>query len=275
MTGVRLTHVGGPTLLIEAGGWRLLTDPTFDPPGRRYRFGWGTSSVKAAGPALPVGEIGPVDAVLLTHDHHGDNLDDAGRALLGSVGTVLTTRSGARRLARSGDVDPTRVVGLAAGATTRLAAPGRPTIKVTATPCRHGPPLSRAVVGDVVGFALDGLDHGTVWVSGDTVLHPELLSVAGRLDVAVAVLHLGAVHFPVTGPVRYTMTARDAVHLCRVLRPRTVVPVHYEGWGHFTQGRRAAQEEFDRAPRDVRQAVRWLDPGRATDVREEAGPAAP
>jgi L-ascorbate metabolism protein UlaG (beta-lactamase superfamily) len=30
---VRMTHVGGPTALIEAGGWRLLTDPTFDPPG--------------------------------------------------------------------------------------------------------------------------------------------------------------------------------------------------------------------------------------------------
>jgi L-ascorbate metabolism protein UlaG (beta-lactamase superfamily) len=34
MTEVRLTHIGGPTVLIEAGGWRLLTDPTFDPPGR-------------------------------------------------------------------------------------------------------------------------------------------------------------------------------------------------------------------------------------------------
>jgi L-ascorbate metabolism protein UlaG (beta-lactamase superfamily) len=275
VTGVRLTHVGGPTLLIEAGGWRLLTDPTFDPPGRRYAFGWGTSSVKKAGPALRVEELGRIDAVLLTHDHHGDNLDDAGRALLASVATVLTTRSGAHRLARSGDVDATRLVGLAAGATTRLDAPGRPTIAVTATPCRHGPPLSRAVVGDVIGFALDGLGDGTVWISGDTVLHRDLLTVAGRLDVAVAVLHLGAVHFPVTGPVRYTMTARDAVRLCRVVRPRAVVPVHYEGWGHFTQGRRAAQEEFEQAPRDVREAVRWLDPGRTTDVGEVAGPAAP
>jgi L-ascorbate metabolism protein UlaG (beta-lactamase superfamily) len=28
---VRITHIGGPTALIEVGGWRLLTDPTFDP----------------------------------------------------------------------------------------------------------------------------------------------------------------------------------------------------------------------------------------------------
>ena len=34
MTGIRLTHIGGPTVLIEAEGWRILTDPTFDPPGQ-------------------------------------------------------------------------------------------------------------------------------------------------------------------------------------------------------------------------------------------------
>ena len=31
---MRLTHIGGPTALIELGGWTLLTDPTFDTPGR-------------------------------------------------------------------------------------------------------------------------------------------------------------------------------------------------------------------------------------------------
>jgi L-ascorbate metabolism protein UlaG (beta-lactamase superfamily) len=30
---VRLTHIGGPTVLIEVGGWRLLTDPTWLPIG--------------------------------------------------------------------------------------------------------------------------------------------------------------------------------------------------------------------------------------------------
>jgi L-ascorbate metabolism protein UlaG (beta-lactamase superfamily) len=31
MTGLPITHIGGPTALIEGDGWRLLTDPTFDP----------------------------------------------------------------------------------------------------------------------------------------------------------------------------------------------------------------------------------------------------
>ena len=29
-----LTLIGGPTVLIELGGLRLLTDPTFDEPGK-------------------------------------------------------------------------------------------------------------------------------------------------------------------------------------------------------------------------------------------------
>jgi L-ascorbate metabolism protein UlaG (beta-lactamase superfamily) len=95
---VRITHVGGPTALIELGGWRLLTDPTFDAPGRRYAFGWGASSRKLAGPAVEPADVLPVDAVLLSHDHHDDNLDAAGRALLPSADAVVTTTSGARRL---------------------------------------------------------------------------------------------------------------------------------------------------------------------------------
>jgi L-ascorbate metabolism protein UlaG (beta-lactamase superfamily) len=214
VTDVRITHIGGPTALIEIGGWRLLTDPTFDAPGRRYDFGWGTSSRKVTGPAIPAAEPPPIDAVLLSHDHHDDNLDDAGRALLPSAGIVVTTVSGARRLGGGAR-------GLAPWEITFLEAPGRVTLAVTATPCRHGPPLSHPLVGDVIGFSLrwEGAD-GALWISGDTVLYGGVREVAERVRVDTAILHLGGVRFPVTGPLRYTMTAREAIALCRVVRPR-------------------------------------------------------
>ena len=257
-----ITHVGGPTVLIEVDGWRLLTDPTFDPAGGHYDFGWGTSSDKLAGPAVAASDLPPIDAVLLTHDHHGDNLDTAGRALLPAVGTVLTTRSGARRLRLPG------VRGLAAGDTTRLTAPGRPVIDVTATPARHGPPLSRPIDGDVVGCALrrPAGDGVLLWITGDTVLHRPLRETAAAMTVDVALVHVGGVRFPVTGPVRYTMTGRSAVELIGIARPRTAVPVHYEGWGHFKDGRAAVERALATAPDDIRRRVRWLPPGSPQDL---------
>jgi L-ascorbate metabolism protein UlaG (beta-lactamase superfamily) len=256
VTEVALTHIGGPTLLIEVAGWRLLTDPTFDPPGRRYGFGWGTSSRKLTGPAVTAAALGPIDAVLLTHDHHDDNLDAAGRALLPSAGTVATTVPGARRL--GGEAR-----GLAPWHATRLEAPGRPAIDVIATPCRHGPPLSQPIVGDVIGFALrwDGQRHGALWISGDTVLYDGVREVANRLEVGLAVLHLGGVRFPVTGPLRYTMTACDAIELCGLIRPCSVVPIHYEGWKHFREGRAAIERELAHAPEGLQQRVHWLPLG--------------
>jgi L-ascorbate metabolism protein UlaG (beta-lactamase superfamily) len=258
---VRLTHVGGPTVLIEVGGWRLLTDPTFDPPGQSYRFGWGTGSVKLTGPAIAASGLGPIDAVLLSHDHHDDNLDAAGRALLPSADTVVTTVSGAKRLGRDAR-------GLEPWAKTRLEAPDRPPIEITATPCRHGPPLSHPIVGDVIGFALEwgGQEDGVLWISGDTVIYDGVREVADRLQVGTALLHLGGVRFPITGPVHYTMTAKEAVELCELVQPRTVIPIHYEGWKHFHEGRDAIERELANAPEEVRGRVRWLPHGVATEV---------
>jgi len=34
---LKLTYIGGPTALLELGGLRILTDPTFDPAGGEYR----------------------------------------------------------------------------------------------------------------------------------------------------------------------------------------------------------------------------------------------
>jgi L-ascorbate metabolism protein UlaG (beta-lactamase superfamily) len=257
----RLTHIGGPTVLIEVGDWRLLTDPTFDPAGSDYSFGWGTGSTKLAGPAISAEEIGPIDAVLLSHDHHDDNLDPAGRALLPAAGTVVTTTSGAKRLGGNAQ-------GLAAWDSTRLSAEGKPPIDVKATPCRHGPPLTHPIVGDVIGFALgwEGQEHGLLWVSGDTVLYDGVRQVAERLRVGTALLHLGGVRFPITGPLRYTMTAGEAVELLGALHPETAIPIHYEGWKHFREDRDAIETELAAAPEEVRKSIRWLPPGAPVSV---------
>ncbi|MFI0374103.1 MBL fold metallo-hydrolase [Actinomadura sp. 1N219] len=256
MTEVEFTHVGGPTVLIEFGGWRLLTDPTFDPPGRTYRFGWSTSSRKLTSPAIQAADLPPIDAVLLTHDHHADNLDHAGRALLPGAGAVITTASGARRLAAGAH-------GLRPGHTHHLHSPDKPTITITATPCRHGPPLSRPITGDVIGFALTWPEqrHGPLWITGDTVLYPAVRETAAALRPGTVLLHLGGVRFPQTGPLHYTMTAAHALTLLDTITPTTVLPVHYEGWRHFRETRDHITATLDTAPAAATRPFTWLPTG--------------
>ncbi len=221
--------------------------------------------MKLAGPAVAADELEDIDAVLLTHDHHGDNLDTAGRRLLPKARVVITTAAGAKRL--GGEAR-----GLKSWQTTSLDAPGRTSIEVTATPCRHGPPLSLPLAGPVIGFALrrDGAGERVLWISGDTVLYRGVREVADRFQVDAALLHLGGVRFRITGPARYSMTARDAVELCTMLRPRVAIPIHYEGWAHFQEGREAIEGEFGRASDDIRHRFRFVPIGVATEV-EDAG----
>lgn len=266
---MRLTRIGGPTILVEFDGWRILIDPTFDPPSGVYPFSLGTSSVKTRGPSIDPSDLGRIDLVLLSHEHHADNLDTAGRALLPGVGHILTTREGARRLGLA------HVEGLAAGRTTTVRAPGKPTLRITATPARHGPPFSVPLVGPVVGFAVRREDapRHDLWVTGDTVLTRRLRGIARGLSVDVAIVNGGGVRFPITGRLRYSMTGADAVAFVGVLEPRVAVPAHYDGWSHFSDGEEGMRTAIRNAPSGVRRRFRWLPDGVAVDLGAEVGPS--
>jgi L-ascorbate metabolism protein UlaG (beta-lactamase superfamily) len=165
-----------------------------DPPPRRppLHLRLGLQLPKLTGSAITPADLGPIDPVLLSHDHHGDNLDTAGRALLLAAGVVLTTAAGAHRLGGNAR-------GLQPRATTQLEAPAKPPIQVTATPCRHGPPLSRPIARgrwSASPWAGRARPHGTLWITGDTVLYDGVRQVADRLQVDTALLHLGCLCFP-------------------------------------------------------------------------------
>lgn len=263
-TSLTVTFFGTATLLLEVRRGddvlHLLTDPVFDAPGKDYRvagleaFTY-TRLVGATGAATT---LPPIDAVLLSHDHHGDNLDTEGRKVAARAARVLTTDAGARRLRRRGTP---RAEGFAAWQST-VVSKGALSVTVTATPARHGPLGTTAITGPVIGFLLEweGQQGGGVWISGDTVWYGALRGLAGR--VGVAFVHLGAATFKVLPWFRYTMNARDAVKAARVLSPRVVVPIHFEGWSHFSEDRAAAEQTFSAA----QVATRWLVQGAPTLV---------
>ena len=102
---------------------------------------------------------------------------------------------------------------------------------MTATPCRHGPPGSRPIVGEVIGFALAGKDRSTGLCGSPATRCSTTAYAASRTGsrVGTAILHLGRVRFPITGPLTYTMSGEDAAELCDLMRPRTVDPCALRG----------------------------------------------
>lgn len=245
-TPLTATLVGGPTLRLAYAGRTFLTDPTFDEP-RDYPGG--ITLHKLTGPAVPVEQVGPVDVVLLSHDQHADNLDEAGRALLPRVPVVLSTPLAASRLPG--------VIGLEPWSHTDLpAAEGLPGVRVTAVPAQHGPVGCEPLSGPVTGFVLQADAHPTVYVSGDNASVDVVQQVADRFaDIRLALLFAGAAdvgRFP-GHPV--TLDAVRALAAAEVLAGALLVPVHTEGWAHFTQTADDLRRAFAGSPAEARLRV--------------------
>jgi L-ascorbate metabolism protein UlaG (beta-lactamase superfamily) len=232
-----IRYIGGPTAWIEFCGLRFLTDPAFDAQGEEYTTGPVTLR-KLSDPAARADELGTIDVVLLSHDQHADNLDRAGRKSLAMAGTVLTTKEGAERLGGN-------AVGLVPWQTIRLPAPAEGSLLVTATPARHGPVGCEARSGPVIGFAIRKADgEDTLYFSGDTVWYEGVAEVARWFRVTTAVLNMGAARVEAAGPAPLTMTAEDGVRVAQAMPDATIVPLHFEGWAHFSESRQQIQATF-------------------------------
>ncbi len=257
MSSTKITLIGGPTTLIETGGFRLVTDPTFDPPGD-YQLSY-TTLTKLARPALSIEEVGPIDAVLLSHDQHSDNLDKSGKAFLQHAGTVFTTVAGASRLAGASHLE-----GLLPWDSRTMTKPDGSALTITATPARHGPAGIEPFSGDVIGFALSFKDDrsGPIYVSGDTVWYDGTAEVARRFPAAIVLAFAGAAE--TRGPFHLTMDTNDVVETAHAFPDAIIVPVHHEGWAHFTQ----SGDDLDRSFKalGIGSRLRLLRPGESTVI---------
>lgn len=252
---LKITLIGGPTALIEWNGFRLLTDPTFDAPGA-YKLPHVTLE-KLAGPAIMADAIGPVDAVLLSHDQHSDNLDTSGRGFLAKAKRVLTTIAGANRLGAHAE-------GLAPWDSTELTGSRGVSLTITATPARHGPAGIEPLSGDVIGFVLTSTVSGSrpVYITGDTVWFDGVAEVARRFNAGVVLPFAGAAQ--TRGPFHLTMDANDTIETARAFPDAVIVPVHTDGWAHFKQTAADLRTSFDTLGFGAR--LRILKPGVPTSI---------
>lgn len=218
-TPISATLVGGPTLVFTYAGLTVITDPTFSPPGE---YGGLT---KTRGPAVPVQRLGAIDLALVSHDHHPDNLDADGIAVLSQVPVVLTTTEGAARVPGTLGLEPWTTVTV--GAAT-----------VTAVPAMHGPEGVAEHTGPVLGFVLEADGWPTVYFSGDNSEVAVATEVAAAFpSVGLAILCAGAARVANRGPDPLTLDAERTAEVAALWPDAMIVPVHIDDWAHFSEPR--------------------------------------
>ncbi|KFY70086.1 hypothetical protein V499_09468 [Pseudogymnoascus sp. VKM F-103] len=272
-TSLIFTHVTTATAILNIDGINFLTDPYFGDAGTfEQEIDWSKVRLKedfgldeapppvqlsiSKAPAMKLHDLPPIDAVLLSHEDHYDNLDPEGRRLLDGR-RVFTTMDGAKNLQPR-----PAVVGLKPWETVTSIIGGKE-FRITGTPCKHFP------FGEVTGFILETDSFGiheasgkpnAIYFSGDTVYIDELKKIKDRVHVMAAILNLGnaMVEFPI-GPIQITMDGKQAVQLVRDIGADVMVPMHFEEWGHFTEHGEDLVKVFEEA--GIMDRVCWTTPG--------------
>jgi L-ascorbate metabolism protein UlaG (beta-lactamase superfamily) len=231
---LNVIYIGGPTAIFEIGGLRIMTDPTLDPAGTIYHIP-NLTVEKTKDPAKV--DIGKIDIVLLSHDQHFDNFDNAGRLLVKKVSKTYTTVSGAERLKGTS-------VGLAPWQSDTVVTPDGTEIIITATPARHGPAGIEKIQGEVTGFILSvkGAMPLEIYITGDTTYYEGVAEVAKRYNPNYVFIFAGGAQ--TRGPFFVTMGTNDAMDTALAFPNATIIPLHYEGWKHYTQNEKDIKTSY-------------------------------
>ena len=219
-SGLRVTWLGHSTTLLEVEGVRLLIDPVWS---ERASF------VAFAGPRrffpspLPLDELPPLDAIVLSHDHY-DHLDESFVRAHATRGVRWIAPLGVGGWLSKWGVAERDVTELDWWDTTRVG-----DVTLTATPARH---FSGRGIGSTdrtlwCGWAIVGAER-RVYYAGDTAMQHEFAEIGERLGpFHLTMIEIGAydrlwpdVHL---GP-------EQAVVAHRLVRGEVMLPLH---WGTF------------------------------------------
>ncbi|WP_431684053.1 MBL fold metallo-hydrolase [Kitasatospora sp. KL5] len=172
-SGLRLTWLCHATVLAEIDGRRVLFDPVW---GERCSpFSW-TGPKRLHPMPVDLAELGPVDVVVVSHDHY-DHLDMPTVKALAATDTVFAVPLGVGAHLEHWGVPPRRIVELDWWESAEVAG-----LALTAAPARHycsrGPRTHPYALW--ASWAVAGPEH-RVFHSGDTGYFPGFTEIGARL----------------------------------------------------------------------------------------------
>ena len=196
----KITWYGHATFGMQIGEFQLLIDPFF-----------------SHNPVSPIkAEETEADYILITHghfDHVGDSEEIAKRC----NSTIIANAEIAGWLAKKKlNVHPQQIGG----------GFHHPFGYVKLTPALHGSKLPDGSYGGLAaGFLITTKDNKKVYLAGDTGLFSEM-ALIGEEGVDLAVLPIGD---------NYTMGPDDALRAIKMLKPKVVIPMHFNTWDLIAQ----------------------------------------
>ncbi|MFG3582523.1 MBL fold metallo-hydrolase [Streptomyces sp. NPDC047990] len=257
-SGLRLTWMGHSSVLAEIDGHRVLFDPVWGERCSPFAF----AGPKRLHPVpLPLAALGPVDVVVISHDHY-DHLDLPTIKALAGTDTVFAVPLGVGAHLEHWGVSPDRLRELDWNESTKVGG-----ISLTATPARHfcGRGLRNTQHTLWASWAVAGDEH-RIYHSGDTGYFEGFKDIGaehGPFDATM--IQIGA--YSEFWPENHTdykplpgawpdihMSPTQGVQAHIDLRGEVMLPIH---WGTFNLALHA-----------------WAEPGEWTkDAAEEAGQA--
>jgi L-ascorbate metabolism protein UlaG (beta-lactamase superfamily) len=223
-SGLRVTWLGHATTLVEIGGARLLVDPVW---AMRASFSERVGPRRFHPPPLPLDQLPPLDAIVLSHDHF-DHLD---RTLV-RVLARHPAADGLRWVVPLGVGAHLRRWGVAAGDVTELdwwQSTDVAGVTLTATPARHFSGRTAFAPDRTLwcGWAFT-CDPHRVYYAGDTALHDDFVDIATRLGpFDLTMIEVGA--YDALWPDVH-LGPEQAVLAHTLLRGDLLLPLH---WGTF------------------------------------------
>jgi L-ascorbate metabolism protein UlaG (beta-lactamase superfamily) len=136
-------------------------------------------------------------------------------------------------------------------------------------PARHAPGPADLLLPPVMGSMLEFADTGghvllRMHISGDTLMAKELAEIPSRFpDIDVGIVHLGGTKL--LGLLLVTMDGRQGARWVNLIRPRMVVPIHYDDYEAFSSPLSDFRDHVERAGHDSR--ITYLDRGETFELR--------
>ena len=252
--------IGTATVLIRYGGITILTDPNFLHKGGQVQLGYGLTSERLTDPAIAIDALPPIDLVLLSH-FHGDHFDHLVQEKLRRDVPIVTTPQSALALESLGF---TQRHALRTWDTLTVSKGGT-TLRISAMPGRHGPPVLAGMLPAVMGSMLEWSRNGgapdyRIYITGDTLVYDDLREIPRRYpEVDLALLHLGGTR--ILGVMKVTMDGEDGVRMMQLIAPQHAIPIHYNDYTVF----KSPLSDFEQAVKaaELQDRVSYLKHGQS------------